>query len=815
MKKLSTLFLFLLFSVSTLMAQSNPGSVQGIVRDGDGEGLPFATVILLSTADSSMVKAGYSNESGEFALTPIPEGNYFLKITYTSMATYQSEAFSIAPGQELNRGEVVLGASETSMEAVEITARKPLITVKPDMTVFNVEASTTAIGTDALELLRKAPGVVVDNNDNIILQGKNGVRIYIDGKPSPLTSADLAAYLKSMQSSGIEAIEIITNPSAKYDAEGNAGIINIRLKKDKNLGANANLDLGYAIQKYSKYSGSLSANYRTRKVNLFGSLGSNAGRRWNNMNFYREQSETIFDQKSDMEQDGRGLNFKAGVDYFINDNHTIGIMANGFVNNGEGDNVSITEIRDLASGTPLSRLEASSQSDNNRVNSTFNLNYGFGNKKGVTWNVDGDYGFFNLENTQYQPNYYLDPETNVVQAERIFTTNAPTSIDIGTFKVDHERPFLKGKLGVGAKTSFVVTDNDFQFYDRANGVDTLNLDRSNRFEYTENVNAGYVSWQRQFGKIGFSAGLRGEQTLSNGELTSSQVTGNDTVKRSYFNLFPSGGLTYQYTTMNSLRLNYSRRIDRPRYQDLNPFTARLDELTYQKGNPFLRPQYSNSLELSHVYKYRYSASLKYSYTTDMITQITDTTEGTRSFITNENLSSQEVISFYISAPVQITKWWSTFTNAGVYRTRNRADYGVGKEIDLARNTFNVYHQSTFQLPKDFSFEVSGFYNSPSLWGANFLNNRFWGMDVGARKKLFDGRGNLKVAVSDIFYTMQWAGRQEFGGLVMVATGGWESRLFKVNFSYLFGNDKVKASRRRKTGLEDESGRVGGGGGRGR
>lgn len=805
----------IVFSFLPTFTQSGEGLVTGKVSDVEGLELPFATVILLSEADSSMVKAGYTNDKGVFNLFPIPAGNYFLKVTYTSMQTFNSEVFALTDGQEYTAPNVVLATSESELETVKITAQKPLITVKPDMTVFNVSASVNAIGTDALELLRKAPGVVVDNNDNIILQGKNGVRVYIDGKPSPLTSTDLAAMLKSMQSSQIESIEIITNPSAKYDAEGNAGILNIVLKKDKSLGGNANIDLGYAVQRFSKYNGSVSANYRTKKVNVFGAFSGNYGKRYMFMDFYRIQNETIFDQGSDIISEGRSLNGKFGVDYFISDKSTIGVMANGFFSDGTRDNEATTYIRDENTNALQSILVATNDSEESRLNNNYNINYRFNDKeKGTSWNMDADYGFFNLENFSFQPNFYYDADSTSVLSESIFTTEAPTEIDILTFKIDHERNFLKGKLSVGAKVTSVSTTNNFQFLNRFDGMDTLNLNRSNKFDYTENVNALYASWQRQYGKWGVSGGLRAEQTNSLGELTSEQVTNNDTVDRQYLNLFPSGGLTYQFNRTNLFRMNYSRRIDRPRYQDLNPFLNQLDELSYRQGNPFLQPQYTQSLELTHVLNYRISTSLKYSRTNDLMTQITDTIEVTRSFLTKENLASQEVISLYLSLPTSITKWWSTFTNTGVFRTRNVADYGEGKEIDLAVVTWSLYHQSTFTLPKDFSFEVSGFFNSPSIWGANFKNRSFGGMDVGVRKRILQGRGNIKMAVSDVLYTMQWRGIQEFGGLYFDARGGWESRLFKVNFSYLFGNDKVKSARKRKTGLDDESGRANGGGGGG-
>jgi len=809
MKILFTLLLGCICMGNSLLAQ-NPGVVRGNVQDPDGEPLSFATVTLLNAADSSLAKAGFTNDEGEYILTPVAAGSFFVQIQYTTYQTYRSEVFETNGAGEKTLDLIQMQGVE--MEEVKIRAQKPILTVKPDMTVFNVEASTNAIGTDALELLRKAPGVVVDNNDNIMLQGRNGVRIYIDGKPSPLSTEDLANMLRTMQSSQIEAIEIITNPGAKYDAEGNAGIINIRLKKDKNEGANGNIDLGYAIGRYSKYNGAVSANYRNKKMNVFGNVGGNIGQRFIFLDFYREQNDAFFDQGSDIIRYGYDVSAKVGADFFINDKHTIGVLANGLFSDGDFDTRSTTFIGDAINRDTLSILQASSEQEEENQNANFNVNYRYDDGKGRTWNVDADYGYFDIQTNSFQPNDYFDAEQENVLLSRVFTTIAPTAIDIYSLKFDHERPLGKGKLGFGAKTSFVLTDNDFQFFDRVNEVDTLNLDRSNLFEYTENINAAYATWQQQFGKWGVSAGLRGEQTNSIGQLTSVQQTGNDTVRRNYFNLFPSGGVTYTPNRKHMYRLNYSRRIDRPRYQDLNPFVQQIDELSYRQGNPFLLPQYTHGVELAHTYNYMFTTTLKYSHTTDLMTQITDTIEGSRSFIMTDNLASQDVVSLYFSAPYSLTKWWSTFTNMGVFYTYNQADYGEGKEIDLGRATYNVYHQSTFKLPKDFSMEVSGFYNSPAIWGANFRTRRFWGVDAGVRKKFLDGRGNIKLAVSDIFFTMQWQGIQEFGGLYFDASGGWESRQFKVNVSYLFGKDTVKSARRRKTGLEDESGRARGGGG---
>lgn len=805
-KVLTTTMMWLFFAAS-VMAQSMGASISGKVLDPGNTPAPFANVLLKSKADSSLVKAEYTNEDGNFQLQNLQPGSYFLHVSYVGLSDYSSENFDLNAGQSLQLPAINMAALATELKEVVVKAQKPMIEVKPDRTVFNIEGSINASGSNAMELLRKAPGVVVDNNDNVMLLGRSGVAVYIDNKPSPLSSADLANFLKTVQASEIEAIEIITNPSSKYDAAGNAGIINIRMKRDKRLGANGTVELGFAEGVFPKYNGSASGNYRNKAVNLFGKYGYNAGTRWSFMDFYREQAGASFDQRATNGGDFSNHNARIGADFFIGKHHTVGVLVTGNKSEDEWNSRSRAEIATLSNGETQAILAARSDNTIKRNNYNANLNYRFDNAQGLVWNLDADLGGFRNDGNSYQPNTYLNPTETEVLEERIFTTQTPTDIEIATFKVDHERPLWKGQFGAGLKFSVVNTDNTFNFFDVIDGESVPNMDRTNQFTYQENINAAYVNYQRQAGKWNFQAGLRVEQTNSDGKLTSERPTGNDRVKRNYTDLFPSGGVTYQFDQKNAFRLTYSRRIDRPQYQDLNPFEYKLDELTYQRGNPFLKPQYSNNLQLGHTFNYTLNTTLGYSYTTDYITSITDTIEVVRSYITEANLSSQRTFSLSVSYPFAITKWWNTYTNLTMYNTRNLADFGEGKRIDAQANAVSVFSQQTFQLPKGLSLEISGFYNSPSIWGGNFRTREFWGVDAGVQKKVLEGRGNVKVSLSDIFLTMRWSGDSQFGGLYMVTRGGWESRQLRVNFTYNFGNQEVKSARRRNTGLEDEQKRI--------
>jgi outer membrane receptor protein involved in Fe transport len=359
------------------------------------------------------------------------------------------------------------------------------------------------------------------------------------------------------------------------------------------------------------------------------------------------------------------------------------------------------------------------------------------------------------------------------------------------------------------KTALVSTENTFDFFNQTGGEMVLDSGRSNTFNYDENVNAAYLNYQRQIKKFGVQVGLRAEQTNSLGMLTAFTTTENDTVERHYLNFFPSAGLTYNINQTNTLRASYSRRIDRPRYEDLNPFVNQLDELSYRTGNPFLQPQFTHNMELGYTYKYTLNFTASYAITTDFFTNIVDTIEVIKTEMTQENLSTRKVATLAVSYPWSPTKWWSTFTNASVYNVTNEADFGVGKAIFLSRTSFNLYHQSTFNLPKQFGIQVSGFYSSPGIWGANFRTISMWGVDAGVTKKLFKERGLLKLGMSDIFFTMQWGGEQQFGTLNINGGGGWESRQIKASYSHTFGNTQVKG-RKRSTGLEDEQKRAGGG-----
>ena len=812
MRKLLPLLSALFFLAFTSTAQN----INGVVKDNDGKFLANASVSLLNAKDSSVVKLAVTNASGAYQFKNINKGRYLTNATFVGYANAYSAVFEVAGSGDVTAPTVSITKINNGLKDVVVTAKKPLIEVKADKTILNVENSINAVGNDALELLRKSPGVLVDKDDNISLSGKNGVQIYIDGKPSPLSGSDLSTYLKSLQSSQIEAIEIITNPSAKYEAEGNAGIINIRLKKNKSFGTNGSINAGYNIGIYPKYNAGVSFNHRDKNVNIFGNYNYNNSRNEGFMNIYRVQLDTIFDAHSKMLFDSKSHSFKAGVDYFINNKNTIGVMVNGNLSDPHFTNQSNTVI----SYQPTNKVDRILKADNSSVstknNVNANINYHFADTSGHELNVDADYGYYDIKSDQYQPNFYYDPTGIDLQNQYIYNMIAPTKIDIYSAKADYEQNFKKGKLGYGAKFSYVKTTNNFDRYNVYTNDKLLDTLRSNNFNYKENINAAYVNYNRQFKSIMIQAGLRVENTNSEGLSNGYNWNGNyvaydSTFKRNYTDFFPSAAITYNKNPKNQWGLSYSRRIDRPAYQDLNPFEFKLDEYTYQKGNTHLTPQYTNSVSLTNTLFYSLTTRLTYSHVADVFSQIIDTADRSKTFITKKNLATQNMVSLNISMPWQ-KKWYSVFANINSYYSHYKADFGVGRTIDLDVYAVNVYAQQTFKVAKATSLELSGFYSSPSIWQGTFKSGAIWSVDGGVQQGFFKGKATAKLSVTDIFQTLRWSGVSNFAGQYMRVNGGNESRQLRVSFLYRFGSSQVKNARQRKTGVEEESQRVGSQGG---
>jgi outer membrane receptor protein involved in Fe transport len=804
------LYALLLCAATPLLAQT--ASIQGQLQDTEAQAVAFANVALYELPDSNLVKVEVSDESGIFRLQNLSAGNYYVVSSFVGYNDLQTEMLQLEADKRLDLEVLKMQSSAIALEGATVTARRAMVEIKPDRTVFNVQGTINSIGSDAISLLRKAPGVNVDNNDNISVLGRAGVLLYVDGKRLPLSGQELSNYLQSLPAEQIDRIDIITNPGAKYEAEGNAGIIDIRLKKDKNLGTNGSANATYSQGRYTRANTNASANYRNKGMNVFANAGIGRGKIFNNMDFINFQNGLRLQEETRSINNWNFASYRLGTDFFLGKKHTIGFLVDGRTFDGTRNNNSRTFLAQATTpNSPDSILVALNRADDSRFQNAFNVNYRFDNAKGRTLNIDLDYGNYQNDSERFQPNQYFDPTQQSVLTEVINTFDTPTDIDILTGKIDFEENILGGVLGIGSKVVSIVSDNTFLVFDVFNGNEQRNDRLSNLFEYTENVYAGYINFARPITEtINFSGGLRAEQTDAQGLLSVFQSgLEEDPVDLNYLSWFPSAGLTWQVDEANVLSLNYGRRINRPDYNVLNPFNDKQSEISFQKGNPFLQPEIVNNVEIGYTLGSRYNFKLAYSKTSDQITRLIapDEEDPRANFITWENLAEQTTISFNASAPIQVTPKWNSYVNLNAFRLDNQADYGDGAIVDVQAFSYNIFQQSTFDLPWSLQGEISGYFSGPGVWGGVFRYESNWSLNVGLQRRFLNEQLNVRLSADDLFYQTGWDGESEFNGLRAVGSGRWDSRRVSLSLSYSFGNQNVQ-SRRRKSGLEEEAGRVG-------
>lgn len=809
--KISNTLLLWLAATLTLSAQNS--NLRGLLRGNGSEPIGFANLGLYNTEDGSLHKAGISDESGVFELKGLKTGAYLLKVSALGFSNFQQAGILLQEAQTLDLGTISLSANTISLEEMTVKASRVMVEVKPDRTVFNVEGTINSTGSDAITLLRKAPGVTVDNNDNISVLGRSGVLLYVDGKRLPLTGDDLTNYLQNLPAEQIDRIEIITNPGAKYEAEGNAGIIDLRLKRDKNVGANGSVNATYSQGVFHRANLSGSGNYRNKRFNAFGTAGLGDGRGFNNMDAYSRLNGMVQEEYNKRRNSWDNYNYRAGVDFFLGKQHTLGVLIGGNNNDRLGRGVNRISIAPQANPELIdSILVATTTENNHRQQQTYNLNYRFDNAKGRSLNIDLDFGNYANESKRYQPNRYYNATEDAILTEVVNHFDTPSDIDIFTFQVDFEDKLWGGTLAAGTKFSQVISGNTFLFYDELNGVPTRNDHRSNQFKYDEKVYAGYVNYAGKLGKkLQYSLGLRAEQTDAQGDLQAYLPSLEEPpVLFNYLSWFPSAGLTWAYSETHNFALNAGRRINRPDYNVLNPFNNQISQLSFEEGNPFLKPEIVNNLELGYTLAQRYNAKLAYSRTLNQITRLIapDPIDPRAGSISWDNLADQTVISLNVSAPVRFFKWWNAYCNASISHLDNQADYGDGGVVDVQAINYVIYQQHTFDLPLGIKAEVSGYYSGPGIWGGVFLYESNWGVNLGLQRKFLREKLNVRLSADDIFYETGWDGYSDFNGLYSYGSGRWDSRRISLSLGYRFGNDEVK-SRRRKTSIEQEAGRVGG------
>jgi hypothetical protein len=817
MRKILTLIAVILSGLTVSHAQQTTGKISGNVIDGNSKIIESSTITLLNAKDSSVVKIAAADKLGHFVFENIPEGKYLVSVSAVGHQKGYSEIFSLTPQKSsLILKTIELIPQAKNLAAVTVSTRKPLIEQKIDRTVVNVDASITDVGNTALEVLEKSPGVTVDKDGNISLKGKQGVKIYIDGRPSYLSGADLANMLRNMSASQLEQIEIMTNPPAKYDAAGNSGIINIKTKKNKQFGYSGSLSSTYTQGRYARFSENFNFNYRTGKVNMFSSLDYFHGHRGQELYIKRNFRDAVtkdlsskFDQTSRMNNNNDYYAAKVGMDYYASKKTTLGVVLNGYTNPGNWESNTATFIYD-PNNTLTSQTRGLAQNDQKWSNfsSNFNLRHVF-DSAGQELTSDLDYIQYRSTSNQPLISSYFDPAGNPTQIPDTLMGSLPQNITIYSGKVDYTLPLKKGaKFEAGIKASYVKTDNDANYDSIQNGQKIHDYNRSNHFVYEENINAAYANYSRKLSKKwSGQLGLRLENTNAKGN----QLTTGEVFKRNYTQLFPTAYLQYSANEKNQFVVNYGRRINRPDYGDLNPFIHFLDRYTFEQGNPNLKPQFSHNIELSHTYNGFLTTTLNYSTTHDIIQEVIEQNEATNeTYVKKANIANSKQIGLSVSAYKQITKWWS----GNVYlNVANNHFKGIvnNEPISIGVTSFIAQMQQQFKWGKGWGAEVSGFYRTKGLEGVIFIRS-LGVVNAGFSKQILKNKASLRLNVSDIFATRVFKGYSKYSNVDTQIKNVNDSRSVSIGFTWRFNKGKLKAgSSRRNNSASEEQNRVKAGG----
>jgi len=815
---MKTIITILLLSVSLFAAaqENSRGKITAIIRT-NVLAAENATVELRRAKDSSLIKIALTDKNGVAEFENIRFGNYIIKATLVNFATQYSTAVSLSAEQTVVQiPAITLLPGTTQLSTVTVTSRKPFIQKLSDRIVVNVENSIVSAGSSAMDVLERSPGVNIDQNDNITLRGKSGVIVMVDGKPTPMTGADLANYLKGLPSSAIERIDIITNPSAKYDAAGNSGIIDIRMKKDQRLGINGTFTTGYGQGVYPKANIGSTFNYRNKKINIFGNYNYAYRIGLNHLlldrNFYENGTYNGGDLKDNYSKSPVSSNTaRLGIDFFPSKKTIIGFVVNGNFNHYTRDNDNSSTVLNLQkqATSTFNSLATNNDHANNAV-ANINFKHTF-DSTGKELTADADYGVYNtrsltvnatnyykLDGTQLQPNYVLDGDQN-------------GTLTFKTAKVDYVNPLPKGsKWEAGVKTSFVSSDNDAKFYDVSSGTPQNDVNKTNHFLYKEYNNAGYINFHKDLKKFDVQFGLRGEQT----NISTEQKMGNLKFDSSYFQLFPSAFFNYKLKEDQTIGLSVSRRIDRPGYSQLNPFLFLIDVTTYATGNTALLPQLTWSYELSYTLK-NLNFSMSYSHTKDnqniTLARFKEVFPNIPSAdnVTVQipiNLASSDYFGLSISTPIKITKWWNMINNGNIYFEKFRGNFS-GTALNNGKPAADIRTNNTFTFKKGWTAELNASVNTGGQYGFMVLDPQ-WGLATGVQKAILKNKGTLRFNITDIFWTNLPKAVITYNNYVEKWHAYRETRVANLTFTYRFGNNKVQAARRRTTASEEERQRAG-------
>jgi hypothetical protein len=804
--RVATLIFFIIYVstyINPVFAQTF--SIRGVIADQTKAGVPGVNVKLLKAADSTLIKVEVSDSQGKFIFENLPSGQYQLVTSSIGFKPYKSGVLDA--GKNLELGTITLTENSRMLNEVAVVSTKPLIEQQFDKMVLNVEGSISSAGSTALEVLEKAPGIAIDQNDNISMRGRSGVIVMIDGKRVPMSGSELANLLRGMSSNSVEKIDLITNPSSKYDASGNSGIIDIRLKKDKRNGTNGNVSLSAGHGKKLKANSGVNLNHRTKNFNLFGSYNYSQRDEFSNLDinrrFYSQDAFTgAYEQDNNFEFRFNSNNMRLGLDYYLTPKTVIGVVSNGSLFSISRDTRNSSAVMNQQNVQDATFL-TDGYSKANRNNGNINLNFKHTiDSTGKEITADLDYARFRNSDLQNYNTSYFDLQNNPTQSPYLLFGDLDGTLDIRSAKVDYTQKIKGITLETGVKSSLVKTDNNLAFFDQSNGGNDLDESKSNHFLYEENINAAYMNANRRWKKTGLQLGLRLENTNARGH----QLSNGEQFERSYSQLFPSATFSYKPNKMHDLAISVSRRINRPTYNQLNPFKYFLDPSTFSSGNPFLKPELTYALELTHTINQKFIAKYSYSRTTDNMLSVLAPAEGETNVIVqmDRNLARFDYYGMTFTIPVSAGNWFNSVNNTTFYYGLYRGNL-ANTDLNRGRPAINFNSNNTFALGKTWSAEVVGTYRAREVYGFLGIKPMAF-VTAGVQKTLWDKKASIKLNVSDMFNSQKVYGSTLLTGYQEDFFQRRDSRVATLNFTYRFGKSPG-APARRTGGAEDEKRRA--------
>ena len=809
-QKLVLIFLILPF----LFLSQTEFKISGNISDSTGNPINEAIVSLVKYKNQSLVKTTFTDANGLFEFTNLKSDSFKVIVTQLGFKKYSSDVIVLNEIQSnILLKSIQLVAQGKNLEEVNVVTKVPFVERKADRTIVNPDALISSAGASALDVLAKAPGVMVDQNGSIKLKGKSGVLILIDDKPTYLSGAELENYLRSMPASSVKQFELMPNPPAHYEAAGNSGIINIRTKKNRLKGINGSISANYAQGRYARSNDNFQLNYTTKKFSIFSNLSYALTNRFQDLTINRRyknadlSTKSVFTQRTYIKIGTTAYSGRIGMDYYLTPKTTIGVSIKGLYNPSAVDKYNYASLLD--SSLQLNSIVIADNKDRNTfTNGTYNLNLRHQlDSLGSFITFDADYVAYATDFRQTFKNFIEAPNGSTLYSDEQ-TGKSPLSISIYAFKSDYTRPISQtAKLDAGVKSGFTQTNNKANYLKTLNGITSINYNLSNQFLYNEWINAAYINYTKSFSRFDFQGGLRFESTLLNGTQLGNPIIAASTFNRDYHNLFPTLYLTYKLDSAanNSLIFSYGRRIDRPFYKDLNPFVSPLDQYTFYSGNPFLRPTFANNASLAYSYKTFFTSTFSYGNMLDKIQETIQIDNGIY-YSRPGNIGSSELYNLSIELSLPVRKWLTTTLYSELVYAEYRSKLYT-ETLNSKGTYWYINIHNSLQLKKGWSAEISGEYLS-NLIDSQFEFGDYGHGTLGIQKRILKDKGSIKVSLSDVLYSIRIRGTINN---LQLTDANWRStmdtQVASFTFSYRFGKSSNAKPRHNANGSESEQKRV--------